>query len=1132
MKLKAIANVVLLLLISFTLNTAFGQDVFSTNTKMLLLHVNNSLKKSTGFSDLQLPAEAERSFAVNTVENEKLIHGFISVEPGFDTRQLKNLGIGISTNVNGLLSASIPLKSILQLQNITGIKYVDVDRRASFKLDSSRILTKTALVQAGTGLPKAFNGQGVIIGVIDGGFDYTHPTFKDGDGNLRISRVWDQAKSGTPPAGFTYGVEYKTVAEILAAQSDGTDTHGSHVAGIAGGSGNGSGAAYIGMAPGAEFVFVSSGGGSSTIADGIKYIFDYAKSVNKPAVINMSLGFHIGPHDGTSALDQNIDNMIGPGKIIVGAAGNEGDTKLHLYRDFISNPSPISTVIGIENPANGYGQIDLWGSAGSNFSISISIIDQAGNVQHTSEVIPASSNRTLENNVPVGTETLAYKISAKGVVPANNKPNIQIEVSNKSSQYFIVLNCSSTNSKVHFWNNGTNNGAAFDKIDKPGYIEGDIHCTVGEIGGTAKGIISVGAYTSKNQYRSIDGVIRNAGFYTENGALAPFSSQGPTADGRVKPEITAPGNVVVSAGNSFKPNQNIETTVLKADNKWPYIISQGTSMATPCAAGIIALLLQAKPNLTRGNIVDFFKSKSIIDIFTGIFPVSGSNKWGFGKIDAYECIKLALNSTNTAPNANVVSYYPNPAISGQPVTFKSIATDSDEDSIRIKYDWGDGDSTNYNEYYKSGVEVSTTHIFKTAGSFTIKEEAMDEHGLEGEWSQPFTVDVIAGAQNFDIKGNVIYSNTSSTPLNNVKVYLSKNSTVVDSAVTNQSGNFTFSNKEKGTYTISCACTQQWGGVNSTDALVIRRFLAGISNLDALQTLSADVNKSGSVNSTDALLIRKRVAGIDNTFSAGDWVFDNPSVVNETGVTITIKGLCTGDVNGSFVPGAAAKVSAIPVIKSGTAKISGVNEITLPVSFNTDAVINALTLSFSISSGNYELIGVESKLAGLICSLKDNNLLLAWDDLNPVSVSAKEEIIRIKLRTVNSDNQLSERLIFNGGEVADINGNRIENLAINIPEIRTNVPTAFSLGQNYPNPFNPETVINYSLPVDCAVRIEVYNSLGARIKELVNERKTAGNYNIKFRAENISSGVYFYSIKANGNDGKTDFNAVKKLLLLK
>ena len=94
------------------------------------------------------------------------------------------------------------------------------------------------------------------------------------------------------------------------------------------------------------------------------------------------------------------------------------------------------------------------------------------------------------------------------------------------------------------------------------------------------------------------------------------------------------------------------------------------------------------------------------------------------------------------------------------------------------------------------------------------------------------------------------------------------------------------------------------------------------------------------------------------------------------------------------------------------------------------------------------------------------------------------------------------------------------------EVSSLSPVQFSLSQNYPNPFNPSTTISYSLPQDNFVSLKVYNVLGNEVATLVNEQITAGDHKINFNASNLSSGVYYYTIRT-GN-----FTSTKKLMLLK
>ena len=91
---------------------------------------------------------------------------------------------------------------------------------------------------------------------------------------------------------------------------------------------------------------------------------------------------------------------------------------------------------------------------------------------------------------------------------------------------------------------------------------------------------------------------------------------------------------------------------------------------------------------------------------------------------------------------------------------------------------------------------------------------------------------------------------------------------------------------------------------------------------------------------------------------------------------------------------------------------------------------------------------------------------------------------------------------------------------------------YSLGQNYPNPFNPSTIIKYAIPVVSNINIRFYNSLGQCVREVIEGERQPGNYELSFNSSGLASGVYFYSIKAISKDGRNDFSAVKKMLLLK
>lgn len=155
---------------------------------------------------------------------------------------------------------------------------------------------------------------------------------------------------------------------------------------------------------------------------------------------------------------------------------------------------------------------------------------------------------------------------------------------------------------------------------------------------------------------------------------------------------------------------------------------------------------------------------------------------------------------------------------------------------------------------------------------------------------------------FKVSGTLTYDNSANTPLTATKVYLKNAAAIIDSAVTDTAGNFVFRSVANGSYTLDASCTKEWGGVNSTDALNIRKYQVGTYVLEGLRLKAGDNNGNGAVNSTDALNIRKRLASLIAAFTVPDWTFDTPAVVvNGVDVVQNFKGICIGDVNGSYVP---------------------------------------------------------------------------------------------------------------------------------------------------------------------------------------------------------------------------------------
>lgn len=586
-----------------------------------------------------------------------------------------------------------------QLNNLLGLSCVDYVELAHFnnsfraKNDIERQLTGVDKVQAGTAndLAADYKGKGVIVGIVDIGFQNNHPTFYNSNGTkTRIVKYWEQAnKNGLSPMGFGYGTEFNDTTGILMG-NDRDGVHGTHVAGIAAGSGLSTpNAQYRGMAPDAELVFVSikyandTLGGSAlgdyvvanpSIIDAYQYIFNYAQSVGKPAVINLSWGMHTGPHDGSSLFDKATEQLIGKGKILVGANGNEGDNPMHWSHSFSGD---TASTIMVENgrherqTENVYA--DFWGNKNTAFKVRIRILDTNNNQIVTTPFVSTNSNKLHSFNLTGDTSTFKITIACDSSNALNQKPNMTVVVFQpKTKKYCIVMDMSSGNSTVHGWNSGAarnwTSGSFRDKVGKLDYIgkfiNGNSDNTCGENGGTSNAVISVGALAARSAFVNVKNKLVNDSGYALPGQIAKFSSRGPTIDGRIKPDVAAPGYNVPSAINNLEmEGWMLDRTLLKTgfrgDTSY-WVALSGTSMASPHVCGIVALMLEANPNLTALQVRTILRQTATGNNFTGTLP---NNTYGYGVVNAYEAVKSAVTmaGVNAFNNHSDIIIYPNPA---------------------------------------------------------------------------------------------------------------------------------------------------------------------------------------------------------------------------------------------------------------------------------------------------------------------------------------------------------------------------------------------------------------------------------------------------------------------------------------
>ena len=591
-------------------------------------------------------------------QEDNMVTAYVTINPGKTSWQ--QLGLTPVSSFGNTATVRIGMSRIARIAEADGVEYVQVTAAPQPMLDVARAEAGVDMVHNATSLEQSYTGKGVIVGIVDAGFDYTHAAFRNPtDGSLRIKRIWEQKNStfegAKAPEKYGYGIELDTPELISKAMGDNSEnSHGTHVAGIATGSDPYKSGAYRGNAHEAEIVLVAVDLESCTSADisnAIAYIYDYADAAGMPCVVNLSLGNHQGPHDGTSTFDTMADAMQGPGRLIVGAAGNHRADKFHIAHSFTSaDDTPLRTFVTYKtapSTVNYGGDIEIWGEPGTDFTVDIS----AYSLFNKKDVVTA----TAYPNDGVTDIELARYTTGKWTVasetsPLNGKPHVTLSsaiTSIRTNHAIAITVTPKSGGKIDIWADNTRLG--LDSKDEEGFTAPGESSTIAEIAGTAKRILTVGAYTTRNEYTA------NGTHGTLNetiGDISSFSSYGPTADGRMKPEISAPGCFIISAVSS----NDASGTIMQADNNdsWErtnmYGYMQGTSMSAPFVTGIVATWLQAYPQLTPEQLREVMRSTARKDTFTGTLE-EGDNDWGYGKVDAYnglkQCISIATAGCET-----------------------------------------------------------------------------------------------------------------------------------------------------------------------------------------------------------------------------------------------------------------------------------------------------------------------------------------------------------------------------------------------------------------------------------------------------------------------------------------------------
>jgi subtilisin family serine protease len=550
------------------------------------------------------------------------------------------------------------LGSIVTLSQVPLAKVADLarDPAIAFLQPARSYHTMNDVSVPETGAPQVwakhgYTGQGVLVAIIDTGIDPDHPDFQHANGTTRIRYLLDLADPGSGPLGGTL----YTASQINAGPIATTDPvgHGTHVAGTAAGNGSAD-LAFSGMAPEADLIIVNAsragnGSFSSTdIVNSLAFVDAQAATLGMPYVANLSLGGHDGAHDGTALEEVAIDNLIGEGKTgkaVVIAAGNDRSGEPR-HAQAIVNDGGLNLRLGVPDytpqpgTGNDYAVVHVWYEASSDFRITLTSPTghsfgtfapnewNGENGENTNQGLVGVANAlggvSSENG---DREAEIILFDGGGTPPAEGTWQIRFEGDTGPIDAYVAQSTF---------------GAQFLNYTTPGGFVAEP--------GTARNAITVGAYITKVAWTDKDGNAHDLGappFNLTVGELAVFSNAGPTRDGRLKPEIAAPGQEIASTYTPDAPPSSpvsaYQTPFLQFPNFFllagdHYAIQQGTSQAAPHVTGAVALLLQQNPDWDQLDLRRALTGSARADAFTGTVPNQG---FGYGKLDVLAAVVAA-----------------------------------------------------------------------------------------------------------------------------------------------------------------------------------------------------------------------------------------------------------------------------------------------------------------------------------------------------------------------------------------------------------------------------------------------------------------------------------------------------------
>ena len=609
--------------------------------------------------------------------------------------ELEAIGARVRGRVGSIWAVSAPVAEVLGLAALPEVVAVEAAGTLGALSEGPDTVRRRVGARsrsdprAGVASPRA-TGAGVVVAVIDTGVDVFHHDFRNGDGTTRIRWLLDLSLpgdvdgdgelDGPAPWGGTVFDDADIDAAIVAGTFASTDPtgHGTHVLSVAAGDDP----TTPGLAPDAELIVVkatrtgdSLGFVGSDVVAALDFVETKADELGLPWVVNLSLGTIFASHDGRSLEEQAIDALVGPGRsgrAAVVAAGNSGANGTTAYRHARGIALPglsveRTVVVPAAPPLPGEGNdrvlLDLWWDGRDELEIELE-----GPASCGGPVVAAAYGTWTEATTGCG-DVLLVNL---GVVPSNGANEALVLVDDTSG-----LGPESGDWTLRVRGEVVRADGAFDvwAIDgftvggaSPFFADGDHERLVGKPG-TSWRAITVGAQALDDAGSRFRTSWTDAGGTPRiddtavDGEISGFSSPGGTRDGRVKPEVIAPGERVLGAVSrealpdaspvsiyrfhgfcSARGAPGCESAlIVDATPDASFGLLEGTSFAAPVVTGQVARLLELQPTADaeqlRNQLIHAASSGGVV----GEVP---NPEWGYGKTD----LDLAGDPPGTLPS--------------------------------------------------------------------------------------------------------------------------------------------------------------------------------------------------------------------------------------------------------------------------------------------------------------------------------------------------------------------------------------------------------------------------------------------------------------------------------------------------